>query len=59
MNKRISLNGSNWLFKDFYGEDWRGSHLPRDFAVGIWNARGSDGPCFGRYWSEPACSGGW
>ena len=30
MNKRISLNGSDWLFKDFYGEDWRwrGSHLP-------------------------------
>ena len=37
MNKRISLNGSNWLFKDFYGEDWcwRGSHLPGDFAAGI------------------------
>ena len=30
MNKRISLNGSDWLFKDFYGEDWRwrSSHLP-------------------------------
>ena len=30
MNSRISLNGSDWLFKDFYGEDgrWRGSHLP-------------------------------
>ncbi|MGB8984676.1 MAG: sugar-binding domain-containing protein [Anaerolineales bacterium] len=30
MNKRISLNGSDWRFKDFYGEDWRwrGSHLP-------------------------------
>lgn len=30
MNKRISLNGSDWLFKDFYGEDWRwrNSHLP-------------------------------
>jgi hypothetical protein len=35
MNKRISLNGSNWLFKDFYGEDWRGSHLRGDFAAGI------------------------
>ena len=30
MSKSISLNGSDWLFKDFYGEDWRwrGSHLP-------------------------------
>src|SRR5215207_92091 len=30
MNRRISLNGSDWRFKDFYGEDWRwrGSHLP-------------------------------
>jgi beta-mannosidase len=29
MNRRISLNGSDWLFKDFYGEDWRwrNSHL--------------------------------
>ena len=23
MHKRISLNGSDWLFKDFYGEGWR------------------------------------
>lgn len=30
MNRRISLNGSDWLFKDFYGKDWdwRNSHLP-------------------------------
>ncbi|HEY3473458.1 MAG TPA: glycoside hydrolase family 2 protein [Anaerolineales bacterium] len=30
MSKRISLNGSDWFFKDFYGEDWRWrtSHLP-------------------------------
>ncbi len=30
MSKRISLQGSDWLFKDFYGEDWRwrNSHLP-------------------------------
>lgn len=30
MNRRIPLNGSDWLFKDFYGEDWRwhSSHLP-------------------------------
>lgn len=30
MSKRIILNGNDWLFKDFYGEDWRmrGSHLP-------------------------------
>jgi hypothetical protein len=34
MNKRISLNSRNWLSKDFYGEDWRGSHLPGDFAAG-------------------------
>jgi beta-mannosidase len=20
---RITLNGSDWLFKDYYGEDWR------------------------------------
>jgi len=35
MNKRISLNGSNWLLKGFYGEDWRCSHLPGDFEAGI------------------------
>ena len=30
MNRRISLNGSDWLFKEFYGEDWRwrNSHMP-------------------------------
>jgi hypothetical protein len=30
MNKRIALNGSDWQFKEFYGEDWRwrDSHLP-------------------------------
>ena len=30
MNRRIPLNGSDRLFKDFYGEDWRwrSSHLP-------------------------------
>ncbi|HET6595286.1 MAG TPA: glycoside hydrolase family 2 TIM barrel-domain containing protein [Anaerolineales bacterium] len=30
MDRHISLNGSDWSFKDFYGEDWRwrGSHLP-------------------------------
>ena len=30
MNRRISLNGSDWLFKEFYGEDWRwrSSHMP-------------------------------
>jgi beta-mannosidase len=30
MNRRISLNGSDWLFKEFYGEDWRwrNSHTP-------------------------------
>lgn len=30
MSRRISLNGDDWLFKDFYGEDWRwrGAHLP-------------------------------
>ena len=35
MNSRISLNGSYWLFKDFYGEYWRGSHLSGNFAAGI------------------------
>jgi beta-mannosidase len=30
MNRRVSLNGSDWLFKEFYGEDWRwrDSHMP-------------------------------
>ncbi len=30
MNSHISLNGNDWIMKDFYGEDWRwrGSHLP-------------------------------
>jgi beta-mannosidase len=30
MNRRISLNGSDWQFKEFYGEDWRwrNSHMP-------------------------------
>jgi hypothetical protein len=37
MNSPISLNGSDWLFKDFYAKDgrWRASHLPGDFAAGI------------------------
>jgi hypothetical protein len=30
MSSRIHLNGSDWLIRDFYGEDWRwrGSPLP-------------------------------
>ena len=30
MRRRISLNGSDWQFKEFYGEDWRwrNSHMP-------------------------------
>lgn len=30
MNRNISLNGSDWVFKEFYGEDWRwrNSHMP-------------------------------
>lgn len=30
MNRHISLNGRDWLFKEFYGEDWRwrNSHMP-------------------------------
>jgi uroporphyrinogen decarboxylase len=30
MNKRTFLNGSDWLLKEFYGEDWcwRDSHMP-------------------------------
>ena len=30
MRRRISLNGSDWQFKEFYGEDWRwrDSHMP-------------------------------
>ena len=30
MSRRISLNGSDWLLKEFYGEDWRwrNSHMP-------------------------------
>ena len=30
MNRRISLNGRDWQFKEFYGEDWRwrNSHMP-------------------------------
>ena len=32
MNQMISLNGSNWRLKGFYGEDWlfRKAHLPGD-----------------------------
>src|SRR5688500_161286 len=46
MNRRISLNGSDWLFKDFYGEDWRwrGSHLP-DSADRRWWRTGSVPGC--------------
>jgi beta-mannosidase len=38
MNRRISLNGSDWLFKDFYGEDWRwrDSHLPEGRDTRHW-----------------------
>jgi beta-mannosidase len=30
MNRRLSLNGDGWQFKEFYGEDWRwrNSHMP-------------------------------
>ncbi len=38
MNKRISLNGSAWLFKEFYGEDWRwrNSHMPESRDLRGW-----------------------
>lgn len=46
MNKRSSLNGSDWLFKDFYSEDWRwrGSHLPDSRDRHAW-----------RFGSVPGC----
>jgi beta-mannosidase len=46
MPSRISLNGSDWLFKEFYGEDWRwrNSHMP--------NSRGRRG---WRVGSVPGC----
>jgi beta-mannosidase len=46
MNRRISLNGSDWLFKDFYGEDWRwrDSHLPEGRDTRHWR-RGSVPGC--------------
>src|ERR1051325_1031777 len=38
MNKHISLNGSDWLFKDFYGEDWRwrDAHKPNTLDTLGW-----------------------
>ena len=38
MNSRISLNGDDWLSKEFYGEDrrWRNSHLPDSRAKRGW-----------------------
>ena len=46
MSKRILLNGDDWLFKDFYGEDWRmrGSHLPESRDRRHWR-RGSVPGC--------------
>jgi len=46
MNRRISLNDSDWLFKDFYGEDWRwrDSHLPEGHDTRHWR-RGSVPGC--------------
>ena len=40
MNRRISLNGSDWLFKEFYGEDWRwrNSHMPDSRDLRGWRA---------------------
>jgi len=40
MNKRISLNGSDWLLKEFYGEDWRwrDSHMPDSRDLRGWRA---------------------
>jgi beta-mannosidase len=40
MSSRIDLNGSDWLVKDFYGEDWRwrGSHLPDSRDQRHWRA---------------------
>ncbi len=39
---RISLNGSDWLFKDFYGEDWRwrDAHKPDTRDVRWWRRGG-------------------
>ena len=38
MNRHISLNGSDWLFKEFYGEDWRwrNSHMPESRDLRGW-----------------------
>ena len=40
MNRRIALNGSDWLFKEFYGEDWRwrNSHMPDSRDLRGWRA---------------------
>ncbi len=40
MSSRIDLNGSDWLIKEFYGEDWRwrGSHLPDSRDHRHWRA---------------------
>src|SRR5215208_6160369 len=40
MSSRIYLNGSDWLVKGFYGEDWRwrGSHLPDSRDQRHWRA---------------------
>lgn len=39
---RISLSGSDWLFKDFYGEDWRWrrAHMPDTRDVRWWRRGG-------------------
>jgi beta-mannosidase len=38
MPQRISLNGADWQFKDFYGEDWRwrDSHRPNTRDIRHW-----------------------
>ncbi len=40
MEQRISLNGTDWKIKEFYGEDWlwRQSHMPNTLDTRGWRA---------------------
>lgn len=54
MTRRISLNGSDWRFKEFYGEDWRwrNSHMPDSRALRGWRVGSVPGCPHHDLWSS-------
>jgi beta-mannosidase len=50
---QISLNGNDWLFKDFYGEDWRwrNSHKPNTRDIRHWRKGNVPGSVHNDLWA--------